>query len=75
VFRAVGGTLELIEIAPGIDMERDIFALMAFRPRVAANLKRMDARIFKPEPMGLLSDINAMQQASRPEGRLLRASA
>ena len=75
VFRAVDGTLELIEIAPGIDMERDIFPLMAFRPRVAANLKRMDARIFRPEPMGLLSDINAMQQASSPEDRRRRAQA
>ncbi|MET0652976.1 MAG: CoA-transferase [Hyphomicrobiaceae bacterium] len=75
VFWAVGGTLELTEIAPGIDMDRDIFPLMAFRPRVATNLKRMDARIFRPEPMGLLSDINAMQQASSPEGRRRRATA
>jgi propionate CoA-transferase len=50
-------------------MERDIFPLMAFRPRIAANLKRMDARIFKPEPMGLLSDINAMQAPSREDRR------
>ncbi len=56
-------------------MERDIFPLMAFRPRVAANLKRMDARIFRPEPMGLLSDIAAMQQAASPEGRRRRATA
>jgi propionate CoA-transferase len=63
VFRAVGGTLELIEIAPGIDIERDIIPFMAFQPRVAANLKLMDARIFRPEPMGLLADINAMQES------------
>ena len=47
------GRLELIQIAPGIDLERDIFAQMEFRPDVAADLKEMDARIFRPEPVGL----------------------
>jgi len=61
VFRAVAGSLELIEIAPGIDIDRDIIAAMAFRPCVAENLKHMDARLFRPEPMGLLADIKAMQ--------------
>jgi propionate CoA-transferase len=61
VFKAAGGALELTEIAPGIDVERDIIPLMAFRPRIAANLKQMDARIFRSEPMGLLADINAMR--------------
>lgn len=36
VFRLVSEGLELIEIAPGIDIERDIFAGMEFRPRVTA---------------------------------------
>jgi propionate CoA-transferase len=53
VFRLVEGGLELIEVAPGIDVERDIMARMAFRPRVSEQLKRMDARIFADEPMGL----------------------
>jgi propionate CoA-transferase len=57
VFRTVASGLELIEIAPGIDLERDVLAHMAFRPAVAADLKRMDARVFRDEPMGLLGGI------------------
>ena len=51
------GHLELIEIAPGIDLERDIFAQMDFRPDVAPDLKEMDPRIFRLEPMGLAATI------------------
>ncbi len=59
VFRLVaaaggqGGELELFEIAPGIELERDVLAHMAFRPRIAADLKAMDERLFLPESMGL----------------------
>ena len=37
--------LELAEVAPGIDVERDIFAHMRFRP-IVREPKTMDARIF-----------------------------
>ena len=53
VFRAIDGALELIEIAPGIDLERDVLAHMAFEPVISPDLKLMDARLFRPEPMGL----------------------
>ncbi|MDE2006180.1 MAG: 3-oxoacid CoA-transferase [Rhodospirillales bacterium] len=59
VLRAVDGALELIEIAPGIDLERDVLAHMAFRPRLSPNLKAMDSRLFLPEPMGLASEVAA----------------
>jgi propionate CoA-transferase len=52
VFRLTSAGLELVEVAPGIDIERDILAHMAFRPLVR-DPKPMDARIFRPEPMGL----------------------
>ena len=55
VFRLTGQGLELIEIAPGVDLERDILAHMAFRPAIAADLRLMPDCIFRPEPMGLLS--------------------
>src|SRR5712671_8229750 len=35
VFRLTPEGLELIEIAPGVDMERDILALMGFRPIIS----------------------------------------
>ncbi|THE10533.1 acetate CoA-transferase YdiF [Bacillus timonensis] len=50
------GGLELSEIAPGIDIERDIFAQMGFRPHVAKDLKEMDSRLFLPEPMGIRNE-------------------
>ena len=48
-----GGALELIEIAPGIDLERDVLAHMDFMPAISAQLKLMDAALFADEPMGL----------------------
>jgi propionate CoA-transferase len=44
--------LELVEIAPGIDLDKDILALMPFQPRVD-NPKNMEAGLFRPEPLGL----------------------
>jgi propionate CoA-transferase len=56
VFALTSEGLELIEIAPGIDLEKDILALMDFKP-VIKNLRLMDERIFCPEPMGLETDL------------------
>jgi len=59
VFRVGDSGLELIEIAPGLDVERDVIANMGFRPAVAHDLRTMDARIFEPGLMGLSADIHA----------------
>ena len=56
VFARTSDGVELVEVAPGIDMERDILAHMDFRPIVTAP-RLMDARIFRPEPMGLQADL------------------
>lgn len=53
VFLLTDEGLELIEIAPGIDIERDILANMDFMPKISPNLRQMDSRIFYDEPMGL----------------------
>lgn len=52
VFRLTPEGLELIEIAPGIDMERDILALMGFRPIIRAP-KSMDVSLFSEALMQL----------------------
>ncbi len=52
VFRLMEGGLELIEVAPGIDIDRDILAHMDFEPLVR-DPKPMDAIIFRDAPMGL----------------------
>lgn len=62
--------LELIEVAPGIDVDRDVLGQMDFRPKVAANLRRMDERLFRPEPFGL-DDLLA-QRRPRSRARRLR---
>jgi propionate CoA-transferase len=53
VFELTQQGLMLIEIAPGVDMEQDIFAQMEFKPEISPDLKLMDARIFIDRPMGL----------------------
>ncbi len=53
VFRLTAAGLELTEIAPGVDLEKDILARMAFRPLMPQPPVLMDARIFTDEPMGL----------------------
>ncbi len=52
VFQLTPNGLELIEIAPGIDLNKDILAHMDFTP-IVKEVKAMDARIFADEPMGL----------------------
>ncbi len=56
VFLLTQEGVELIEIAPGIDLEKDILAQMDFKP-VIRNLRLMDERIFRPVPMGLKDDL------------------
>ncbi len=56
VFRLTGEGLELTEVAPGVDIERDILAKMAFKP-IVRKPREMDRRIFRPEPMGLRNDM------------------
>jgi len=38
--------MTLIEIAPGLDLEKDVLAHMGFRPAIAAPVKIMDAALF-----------------------------
>lgn len=52
VFQLTADGMELIEVAPGIDIDRGILAHMDFAPLVR-DPKIMDPRIFRPEPMGL----------------------
>ena len=60
-----GGALELIELAPGIDLERDVLAHMAFRPRISADLRPMDERLFRPELLGLRAQLQNRPLAQR----------
>jgi propionate CoA-transferase len=49
--------MTLVEIAPGIDLQKDILDQMGFKPQVAADLRPMDSRIFLEEPMEIRDEI------------------
>lgn len=57
VFKLEQTGLVLTEIAPGIDLERDVLAQIEASVTVSPELKLMDARIFADKPMGLAADI------------------
>ena len=56
VFRLVKDGLELVEIAPGIDLQKDVLDQMDFKPIISKNLKEMDARIFEEPVMNIKND-------------------
>lgn len=53
VFRLKDRKMILTEIAPGVDMQKDVLDKMGFVPEIAPDLKMMDRRIFSEERMGL----------------------
>lgn len=53
VFRILNGKVTLTEIAPGVDLKRDILNKMEFLPEIAPDLAVMDERLFRPEKMDL----------------------
>lgn len=56
VFKLVANGIELVEIAPGIDLQKDVLDQMEFKPIIADNLKTMDSRIFQEPVMGIKKD-------------------
>lgn len=56
--------LELTEVAPGIDVERDILAKMDFKP-IVRRTRLMDERIFRDQPMQLRHQLLAVPLAQR----------
>jgi propionate CoA-transferase len=65
VFTLTPDGLELTEVAPGIDIERDILALMDFKPAIPREPQRMDARIFRDGVMDLRNDMLAIPMRQR----------
>ena len=52
VFKLTPEGVELIEIAPGIDLQKDVLDQMEFKP-IVKDVKTMDQRIFRDDLMGL----------------------
>ncbi len=53
VFELTDAGMTLTEVAPGVDLDKDVLDLMDFKPLISRNIKKMDERIFRAEPMGL----------------------
>ena len=57
--------LELLEIAPDLDLERDVLAGMAFEPIIEHLPEKMDASLFAAGPMGLRARLLMLPLADR----------
>jgi propionate CoA-transferase len=55
----------LIELAPGIDLERDVLAQMDFEPLIEGTPRLMDLRLFTASTMGLEGDLLAVPVQAR----------
>ena len=64
VFKRTTRGMELVEVAPGIDIERDILAHMGFEP-IVDRPGAMDPRIFRNEPMHLEETLLGLGMAQR----------
>lgn len=65
VFQLTTQGLQLIEIAPGVDLQRDILDKMAFQPIIDGQPALMDERIFREEPMGIRPELLESPLAER----------
>jgi propionate CoA-transferase len=53
VLRLTPDGLVVTELAPGVDLDRDVLAQADLALKVAPDLRTMDAHLFRPEPIGL----------------------
>lgn len=73
VFRLIDGQLTLTEIAPGIDLNREVLALIPSSIAVSPALAIMDPRLFDPAPMGLAAQFASTGASERRKSSSLRA--
>jgi acyl CoA:acetate/3-ketoacid CoA transferase len=59
VFRLDKNNNELVleEIAPGIDIEKDVLSKMNFKPQISSEIKEMDTRLFGKSAMNIRNDL------------------
>jgi len=57
VFRLTPEGLELLEVAPGVDLEKDVLAKMEFSPIIRREPEQMDERIFSHRRMNIKKEL------------------
>ena len=65
VFQLTAEGLMLTEIAPGVDLQKDILDQMAFVPIMHGEPALMDARVFRDEPMNMRSQMLEIPMVER----------
>jgi propionate CoA-transferase len=75
VFELQNGEVTLTEIAPGVDLEKDILAQMEFTPRISSKLKPMPPEIFQAKWGGLRKLIEAKKAQPAETAKAASATA
>jgi len=66
--------LTVVEVAPGVDLERDVLGQAEVTLRVSPELRSMDPRLFRPARLGLhLDAASATPRAQRSNGKVAAA--
>ncbi len=57
VFGLSDGEVTLEEVAPGIDIDKDVISKMHFMPKINKSIRKMDERVFCKTKMGIREDL------------------
>lgn len=60
VFKLIPEGLELIEVAPGVDLQKDILDMMEFTPVISSDLKAIPRKVFENGLLGLAKEFEKM---------------
>ena len=53
MLKLINGKMTVTEIAPGVDLEKDVLGQMGFHPEIAEDLKLMDPGMFEENWQGI----------------------
>ena len=62
VFTLTPDGVMLLEIAPGLDLQKDVLDMMDFRPNISPALKTIDKIIYRDELLGLKHSFEELKQ-------------
>ncbi|MEM4568020.1 MAG: CoA-transferase [Sulfolobales archaeon] len=63
VFKLTSKGLVLEEVAPGVDIDKDILSRMEFKPIIADEVVEMDRRLFSEGVMGLAEEVKQFRRS------------
>jgi acyl CoA:acetate/3-ketoacid CoA transferase len=70
VCRLGSEAIEVVELALGVDLEKDVLARIGFPVRVPAPPRPMDPRLLRVDPLGIVAEFRrrpVSRQRRRPE--------